>query len=421
MDIKVNLGLNNKQKEVYQSNAQYIVFPAGRRFGKGEFAVRWQFTKICNIETEPDYIHAWVAPSYRQAKLGFYKTLRFYKKNKIPHKENNTDLFIDVINDKHRVQFFGVDKPQYLEGYGFKSVVIDEAGITLKKETIWHNTIAPACMDFNAYIFFTGTPKGKGLYYELYNKGKNKEHGYESFKASTFDNTIENGGYIQKESIENMIKQLPEEAIKQEIYAEFLEDGWGVFRNIKNCIKGTLEKANPAKQYYCGIDLAKVDDFTVISILDQNGHLVFFDRFNKNSWPIMKARIIKDIELYKPYCLIDSTGIGNPIFDDLSLHISLDAFIFTNLSKAQIITELSVGMEKEEISFPEIPELIDELEYFEATVLGTGNIRYAAPLGLHDDCVMALALAYHAFNQGRGRNNSITDIEGRIMGQNYEW
>jgi len=39
------------------------------------------------------------------------------------------------------------------------------------------------------------------------------------------------------------------------------------------------------------------------------------------------------------------------------------------------------------------PEGIDELEAFEYSVTDSGNVRTSAPSGIHDDCVIALALA----------------------------
>jgi hypothetical protein len=39
------------------------------------------------------------------------------------------------------------------------------------------------------------------------------------------------------------------------------------------------------------------------------------------------------------------------------------------------------------------PELIDELESFQYSVLDSGTVRSGAPSGQHDDCVIALALA----------------------------
>ncbi len=43
---------------------------------------------------------------------------------------------------------------------------------------------------------------------------------------------------------------------------------------------------------------------------------------------------------------------------------------------------------------PELwPDGIDELEAFEYSVTDLGNVRTSAPYGMHDDCVIALALA----------------------------
>jgi len=40
--------------------------------------------------------------------------------------------------------------------------------------------------------------------------------------------------------------------------------------------------------------------------------------------------------------------------------------------------------------------LTAELRAFTMERLPSGNFRYAAPSGMHDDCVMALALAWYA-------------------------
>ena len=45
------------------------------------------------------------------------------------------------------------------------------------------------------------------------------------------------------------------------------------------------------------------------------------------------------------------------------------------------------------------PEAIDELEAFEYSVSDAGNVKTSAPPGIHDDIVMALALA--TFMPGR--------------------
>jgi len=419
--LQTELRLNDKQYEVFRCKSKYIVFPAGRRFGKGEFGVRWQYTRIATIPTTPDYLHAWLAPSFRQARLGFVKALRFYKSQGIYHTYNLGDLYIDLFDKHHRIQFFSTDRPQLMEGFGFKSLVIDECGITLANESVWFNTIAPACMDYNPDILFTGTPKGMGLYYDLYRKGVNGEDGYASFTASTYDNTIEAGGFIPKSFVDSLVSQLPEIAVRQEIFAEFLDEGSGVFRGINDCIRGELQKANEHKRYYGGCDVAKTTDYTVSITLDGNGHLCGFERFNQIAWSVQKARIFDFFSAYNAAVWMDSTGVGDPIFEDLQKSgLKISGYKFTNVSKRQLIEALAIAIERQEISFPNIPELIDELKRFQYEISPSGMVRYTAPAGRHDDCVIALALAYYSFKGTLGWVDAFGSMEGReTVGESF--
>jgi hypothetical protein len=52
---------------------------------------------------------------------------------------------------------------------------------------------------------------------------------------------------------------------------------------------------------------------------------------------------------------------------------------------------LAVAIQRLEVTFPE-GAISAELETFEYEYTRTG-VRYSAPEGMHDDCVMALALA----------------------------
>ena len=91
---------------------------------------------------------------------------------------------------------------------------------------------------------------------------------------------------------------------------------------------------------------------------------------------------------------MDSTGVGDPILEQaLKAGIKAEGFQFTNTTKQQLIEYLAVQLEQRKITFPYIPELIHELELFQYEMTRAGNIRYSAPQGYHDDCVIALALA----------------------------
>jgi hypothetical protein len=74
--------------------------------------------------------------------------------------------------------------------------------------------------------------------------------------------------------------------------------------------------------------------------------------------------------------------------------LPVTSFITTNASKAAAMEALALAFERGTITIPNHPALVGELQAFEARSLPSGLTRYAAPEGLHDDCVMSLALAW---------------------------
>jgi hypothetical protein len=89
--------------------------------------------------------------------------------------------------------------------------------------------------------------------------------------------------------------------------------------------------------------------------------------------------------------LADSTGVGDPIVEDLQKTGNVEGVKFTSQSKQQMMEGLSLAIQKREIMIPD-GVIKNELESFEYEYTRTG-VKYSAPSGLHDDCVCALALA----------------------------
>jgi hypothetical protein len=95
--------------------------------------------------------------------------------------------------------------------------------------------------------------------------------------------------------------------------------------------------------------------------------------------------------------MIDSTGVGDAITEDLQREFSaMHGFKYTSSSKQQIMELLASVIHKAEIRYPE-GKIVDELNVFEYQYTSTG-VRYNAPSGFHDDCVNALALAVRCKN-----------------------
>ena len=105
---------------------------------------------------------------------------------------------------------------------------------------------------------------------------------------------------------------------------------------------------------------------------------------------------------------IDSTGVGDPIAEDVARIRPTELFKFTAQSKQQIMEGLAMAIQQRKITFPE-GNIKDELEIFEFEYTRTG-VKYSAPQGFHDDCVCALALAWHKYRTSAGQSGQYSII-----------
>jgi phage FluMu gp28-like protein len=202
--------------------------------------------------------------------------------------------------------------------------------------------------------------------------------------------------HVGMEAVEQMRSNLPEDVFEQEVAAKFLLDSAGVFRGIKDCVRGDFQPPLANHHYVMGVDLGRLRDYSVLTVMDRgNRHVVYWERFNQLSWEVQYHRIIAAAKRFRALAVIDSTGIGDPIVEQIQrAGVRVEPYkIGGSSAKQQLIDKLRVNIENQRISFPSIPVLRKELEAYEYQVTDTGVIRFSAPSGQHDDCVISLALA----------------------------
>lgn len=379
------------QQEVHDSVARFRTAVCGRRWGKSLMAAHEALAEMI----KPDSRGWVVAPTYDLAYKVFRETY-WTSKKKMPDwisRTSESRQFIEFKNGSF-IEAKSADNPDSLVGEGLNFLIIDEAARI--KESVWTECLRPTLSDRKGWALFISTPRGRNWFNRAYATGMDKL--WPDFESWLFPSS--SNPYLDPEEIEQARMTLPERVFQQEYLAMFLDDAGGVFRNVRSCIKGTLGSPEPGHQYAIGVDLAKYQDFTVITVLDlDNGHLIYFDRFNKIDWSIQKKRIVNVAEIYPGTVIIDSTGVGDPIYEDLYARgdITVEPYKFTNESKKRLIDKLAMMIEKNEVSFPEIPELINELEIYQYEMTSAGNLRFNAPSGYHDDCVISLGLACMGF------------------------
>lgn len=370
---------HTNQRSILESEARFRVVLCGRRFGKSELSQIELITKALIGQQV-----AYITPTYNLAKTFFDKLSKA-----VPFPSNRSELTIAFPNSGS-VQFFTGERLDNLRGRKFHFIVIDEASFIPDLEDGWLNSIRPTLTDYKGRALFLSTPKGKNFFYSLYMKGVSGEPDWASFKFSTYDNP-----YIDKAEIDDARRQLPEIVFEQEYMANPSENAANPFgyAYIKQCTFPL--SMNPVVCY--GIDLAKSVDWTVITGLDKNGSVCYFDRFQKD-WRQTKEAIRG---LINAPILLDSTGVGDPIFEDLQRdNIPVTGFKFSSTTKQQLMEGLASAIQQRRITFPEGP-ITEELLIFEYQYTAHG-VKYSAPSGFHDDCVMSLAMAWQHYQRGIG-------------------
>ena len=360
------------QRAVLESPARFRVMMCGRRFGKSLISQ--------NISIENGLANkkvAYITPTYQLGKTFFQEICKILPE-KI-YKKNETDLTINFITGG-QIRFFTGERLDALRGLKFHLVIIDEASYIANLEDGWLNSIRPTLTDYKGLAIFLSTPRGKNFFYSLYMKGG--EPDWESFKFTTYDNP-----HIDPSEVDAAKFQLPNVVFEQEYMANPMENAANPFgsEHINACVKDGIA----GKAEYYGIDLAKSVDWTVIIGLDKAGHVVHFERFQKD-WMQTKETILR-LPKNLPI-MIDSTGVGDAIVEELQKKFTqMHGFKFTSTSKQQLLEALANSIQTKTISYP-TGLIKEELEIFEYTFTSTG-VRYSAPSGFHDDCVIALALA----------------------------
>lgn len=335
----------------------------------------------------------WVSPIYAQCKKVFKETHKaFEKKPHIYRNVNKGDLTIEYVTGS-TIQFFSAESYDSIRGNTFDFLIIDEFAFVAREA--WTEVLRATVLVHGKKVLIMSTPKGKGLFWELFNlSGSNKN--YRSFAMTSYDNP-----HIDPKEIDDARATLPDHIFRQEYLAEFLDDGGSVFRNIKDSIRKTAT----SPRLYFGIDLGRADDYTVLTIVNDKNEEVYCERWRHMDWTAIVNNCVKALNEYKPKGYVECNGTQDAIFEMIQAKVTygkanIHPFVTTQKSKQSIIEDLIVGFEDKSIGIIGHDFQVQELEVFTYEYnLKTRSIKYSAPTGLHDDYVMSRALSAHALKE----------------------
>lgn len=390
-----------------QPTIRKIYVACGTKYGKSLSAA------TCESQaglSKPQTKWRWIAPIYEQAKVG----MEYFKKLLPPEphtefKENSMRIHLPYLGTEF--QFWHCKNPESLEGAGISGNIFDEAAKCSYAAVAAAQTTVTFTKGPQGYF---STPLGKNWFYRecmeakehmvwCRKRGKLPERIF--LTAPTVDNP-----FIDQRVIEEARRSLPDRLFRQYYMAEFVDDG-SVFIGFRDCIQGPrLDDVLGATQYWVapnsstldvffGIDWAKKEDYTVItalSVAQGKPEMVGFLRFTGVGYVEALKELYKFIKKFRRVVNIkhDKTGVGEAIDDMMAqLTVPFEGVVFTSNSKAAMVNQLMMAFETKDITLPNWPEMIGELESYTVVTNDLGHARYSAPSGLHDDIVSSLMLA----------------------------
>ena len=394
------------QQEILDWNGHGVLF-AGRRWGKTQVLV----TKLVKSCLDAPGLYWWVGLSWRSASMKrAWRLIKHYCRRIWVAVGEKPDKHIRESDKECTFPGGGViwlrtaERADSLAGEGVRGVVLDE--FSLMAPNVWTEFIAATLLDYGGWAMFAGVPKGLNWASRLWMTAKTRS-GWKAWQFSSYDNPT-----LSKEAIDELAAGLPERLRRQEIGAEVIDDAGAVFRRVTEMAVATKQdKAIDGHVYVAGVDWGRTNDATVFTVVDVSlKHLVYLDRMIDTDYEQQLDRLIAlHHRFHFTVIMVEVNSMGQPLFERLKRKgLPVVAFITTNATKQVVIDGLTMAFEQDEIKILPDETLINELMAYEMESMDSGKVRFNAPAGMHDDCVMSLALAWHAVRRNARRRQPIS-------------
>lgn len=385
-----------KQQAAFFNDARYSVCEATTKAGKTVGAMAWLLEQAL-LNGGPGRNYWWVAPQYEQAGIAFERYKRGLPSQVITRTLGTFPQRIELANGA-ALSFRSADKPDSLYGDDVHDAVVDEY-------TRAPATTLPAIMSVTTAtggrIRFIGNVVGRGSWgYTLARAAEAGEEDWHYSKLSCPDAIAglraigETAAADRLEaSMENARRTLQPVEFAMLYLAEAPEDDTNPIdmRRLDQCT--TAPSTRPTVAY--GLDLARIRDFTELVGLDDQCQWTSHWRHRGGEWSAI-VRMVRERVGGSVPVLCDSTGVGDAIVESLSdAGVNVVGYKFTPQSRRTLLARLVTAINSATVSLPR--EVAVQCEALRAEYTASG-VQYTVPEPMHDDGVMALALAVRCWD-----------------------
>ena len=291
--------------------------------------------------------------------------------------------------------------PDSLRGEGLDLAVLDEAAFMDPR--VWPEIVRPMLTTTRGAALFLSTPFGRNWFWQVFKDGLLDDDGeWMSVKFATETNPL-----IELEELASIRRATTEHIWRTEYEAQFSDESGQVFRGIRDAVRALrVDQPQAGHIYVAGVDWGRHHDYTAIAIIDATTRqMVALDRFHKIGWSLQRGRLRTLAERWRPSVIwAEANSFGAPNIEALQEEgLPMRSFVTTSKSKSPLIESLALAIERTYLALLDDPVLLAELANYSMETLPAGGYRYGAPPGLHDDTVIATALAWYGVEQGGSR------------------
>lgn len=347
-----------------------------------------------------------ISPTLNQSRKLFKEIKRAVQDIPVYQGSNASTLEINFTNGSS-ILFKSGEQGDSLRGNTVSGILCIDEAVFIKDDVIFE------CFPFvdanRSPILMTSTPKFKtGVFHDFFEKGKSGTKGYHLYDINEYDTSA----LLSPERLEMYRKSMAPLVFASEYLGNFIEAMSAVFGDVEKLCGTTLHSSN---QRTMGVDWSNgaMDksgnpDETAVVVMNEHNEMEFLDSFSDKEVTETIDYIITKIRQYDvKKVVVETNSMGATYVNLLKKKISATGlrcqvieFFTTNDSKRDIIENLQVQCVNGTIQLIRDNKLLLEMVSYQAEKTPTGKVTYNGSPGVHDDLVIATALALWGLKKG---------------------
>jgi len=392
------------QAELLEDQSKRIVACMGRQTGK---TTTIAMKAIYFADTNPNVTVLITSPSLRQSMIMFDRIAAFvYSAARLRNKIVRATRTLIHFDNGSRIIALPCSE-NLLRGYTAHMVILDEASWI--PEEVITQVLFPMLTTTQGYAIFLSTPWGKDHFF--YRAFVNPVYSVHKVKS-------EECPLVTQEFLEEMRQNMTRDAYLMEYEAEFVEALNSYFPQalIRTCVElaqklgvefyGSLEASFPSGDYYAGVDFGKLQDYSVITVLQREGdtlRLVYMYQFPlETSYTHVIGHLVRAYQKFQfRSVLVDQTGLGEPVLEEIRNQGvgCAEGLKFTIQTKEDLLTTLKIAMEQNRLAIPYHRQLCEQINEQQYAYSKSGHLQFSHPENSHDDMLWSLALGCYTATQ----------------------